>query len=90
MQEEAGNLEQQNGKTRKSRQERIEELDQRMKQLAERKRKLQAMESQKARKARTRQLIQIGAITVKHFNLPDDIEPADFQRYLQETFPEEH
>lgn len=74
---------------RRSREERIELLRQQEEKIRLRKNELLAQENAKKRRERTRRLIRIGAITVKFFKLPDDIEPDDFQRYLQDAFSDD-
>jgi hypothetical protein len=62
--------------------EKIKQLEQQKKEIEAQKRQLIAKETAKKRKARARRLIQIGAIALKYFDLPDMIEPKDFQEYI--------
>jgi hypothetical protein len=77
MQEEKKNIPAQGKRSR------LESIEQRIKHLENQKKALQNRENQKRRKARTRQLIQIGALTLKYLNLPKDIEPADFEQVMK-------
>ena len=69
-----------NATEKKSRLERIEE---RINQLERQKKAIQARENAKKRKARPRRLIQIGAITIKYLNCPNDIEPHEFEGHIK-------
>ena len=69
-----------NATERKTRLERIEE---RIAQLERQKKAIQSRENEKKRKERTRRLIQIGAIAIKYFNCPNDIEPEAFEERIK-------
>lgn len=84
---------------------RLEKIEQRIAQLEAQKKAILAREKEKIRKERTRRLIQIGAISLKYFGLPDEITPAEYEQVArrivaalehqpaeqqQESFPEEH
>ncbi|MEK8217141.1 hypothetical protein [Paenibacillus sp. FSL L8-0463] len=60
----------------KSPEEKLAELDRKMEQLKQRKKNLQVKVSQKERKQRTRNLIEIGAIFNKNFDVqtPNEAE----------------
>lgn len=61
---------------RRNEAERLAELEKKMEQLKAKKQRLQAELNQKERKARTRELIQIGAIYQKYFDL-ENVEHAE-------------
>lgn len=67
------------------RESRLERITRRIAELERQRRKLQALANRKERKARTRRLIQIGAITVKYLNLPDSIEPVEFEQEIRKA-----
>jgi hypothetical protein len=47
-----------------------------------RKRQLLAQANAQKRKERTRRLIQMGALALKDFGLPDTTEPQDFEQFF--------
>ena len=67
------------------RESRLERITRRIAELERQRRKLQAQSNRRERKARTRRLIQIGAITVKYLNLPDSIEPVEFEQEIRKA-----
>src|SRR5512135_1671291 len=62
---------------------RLERIEQRIAQLERQKKAIQARENEKKRKERTRRLIQIGAIAIKYFDCPNDIEPEEFEKRIK-------
>ncbi len=64
---------------------RLEKIEQRIAQLEAQKKAILTREKAKERKARTRRLIQIGAIACKYLNLPDEIEPRDFEQVMKKV-----
>jgi hypothetical protein len=59
---------------------RLEKIEQRIAQLEAQKKAILAREKEKTRRERTRRLIQIGAISLKYFGLPDEITPAAYEQ----------
>jgi phage shock protein A len=64
---------------------RLERLQQRITELERQRKALQARENAKQRKARARRLIQIGALTLKYFNISYEIEPGEFEALLRKA-----
>ncbi len=62
---------------------RLAKIEQRIAQLEAQKKAILAREKEKERKVRTRRLIQIGALSLKYLKLPDEIEPADYEKVMQ-------
>jgi hypothetical protein len=62
---------------------RLEKLEQRISQLEAQKKAILAREKDKARKERTRRLIQIGAISLKYYGLPDEITPQEYEQFAR-------
>ncbi len=62
---------------------RLERLENRKAQLEHQIKAIHARENEKTRRERTSRLIQIGAIALKYLNLPDTIEPKNFEQVMK-------
>jgi hypothetical protein len=81
--QQAAEISQQDGATPNGKGSRLEKLEQRISQLEAQKKAILAREKEKARKERTRRLIQIGALSLKYYGLPDEITPQEYERFAR-------
>lgn len=61
---------------------RKERLEQRRNQIERQIKAIDNKEKEKERKKRSHRLIQIGAISLKYLDLPNEITPADYEKVM--------